>query len=235
MTFRVLCSTAAAALDAELMPSLYALEQLMELAGGSVALAAVDSFPAETFPRVLVLAGPGNNGGDGLVAARHLHGYGYSPEVFCPKPSSSEHYVRLLSQCRALQIPTSEQCPPDFANFDFIIDAILGFSSKLPLRMPFVELVKTLGSTHVPILSIDVPTGWSVDDHLVPDGVFIPSVLVSLTAPKPCALAFEKVVGGDRRHYLGLGCGVLPPCIAKKYDVAQMTPTPRLGGIVRLK
>jgi pyridoxal 5'-phosphate synthase / NAD(P)H-hydrate epimerase len=69
--------------DEELMGSLgFSVDQLMELAGLSVACAVA----AETKPqaRVLVLAGPGNNGGDGLVAARHLHHFGHRVQVGYP-------------------------------------------------------------------------------------------------------------------------------------------------------
>ena len=66
-------------IDEELMgPKMgFFLEQLMELAGLSVAQAVATEYPRESKPRVLVVAGPGNNGGDGLVAARHLHHFGY--------------------------------------------------------------------------------------------------------------------------------------------------------------
>jgi NAD(P)H-hydrate repair Nnr-like enzyme with NAD(P)H-hydrate epimerase domain len=61
----------AVAVDFELMSTLgFSIDQLMELAGLSVACALAAEFPAATHGRVLVLAGPGNNGGDGLVAAR---------------------------------------------------------------------------------------------------------------------------------------------------------------------
>ena len=64
-------------LDEELMGPLgFSVDQLMELAGLSVASAASTEYPPSTHPRVLVVAGPGNNGGDGLVAARHLHHFG---------------------------------------------------------------------------------------------------------------------------------------------------------------
>lgn len=53
----------------------------MELAGLSVACALAAEFPPGSHPRVAVLAGPGNNGGDGLVAARHLWQFGYKPTV----------------------------------------------------------------------------------------------------------------------------------------------------------
>lgn len=51
----------------------FSVDQLMELAGLSVAVALTKAYPrGETHPNVLVCSGPGNNGGDGLVAARHL-------------------------------------------------------------------------------------------------------------------------------------------------------------------
>lgn len=65
-------------LDEQLMSSPgFSVHALMELAGLSVATAVHSAFPPEDFPRVLVVCGPGNNGGDGLVAARHLHMFGY--------------------------------------------------------------------------------------------------------------------------------------------------------------
>jgi NAD(P)H-hydrate epimerase len=62
-------------IDKELMdPALggFSIDQLMELAGLSVAECVLKCFPAPKYQRVLVCAGPGNNGGDALIAARHL-------------------------------------------------------------------------------------------------------------------------------------------------------------------
>lgn len=56
----------------------FSLDQLMELAGLSVAQAVAAEYPVDSMPRILIVAGPGNNGGDGLVAARHLNHFGYS-------------------------------------------------------------------------------------------------------------------------------------------------------------
>lgn len=59
----------------------FSVDQLMELAGLSVACSLASEYPLHTHPQVLVIAGPGNNGGDGLVAARHLHHFGYQVKV----------------------------------------------------------------------------------------------------------------------------------------------------------
>ena len=56
----------------------FTLDQLMELAGLSCAEALAKAYPLEAHAKVLVVAGPGNNGGDGLVAARHLTHFGYT-------------------------------------------------------------------------------------------------------------------------------------------------------------
>ena len=89
-----LSADAAQKLDVDLMgPEIgYNVNQLMELAGLSVAQSLHDYYEKELktsikkpSPKVLTVCGPGNNGGDGLVAARHLYMFGYSPVVFYPK------------------------------------------------------------------------------------------------------------------------------------------------------
>lgn len=106
----MLGAAAAAAIDAELMASPgFSLDQLMELAGLSVAAALHDAFPARR--RVLVVAGPGNNGGDGLVAARHLFHFGYSPTVLYPRSGGKGDAARLYRvRCTSgVVAPTNQQ------------------------------------------------------------------------------------------------------------------------------
>lgn len=71
----------------------FSIDQLMELAGLSVACSFLRAFPLKDGNRnVLVVCGPGNNGGDGLVAARHLAHFGYNPSVWYPKPTNKDLY-----------------------------------------------------------------------------------------------------------------------------------------------
>ena len=237
----MLRAAAAAALDAELF-TLYSLDQLMEQAGLAVALAVADAFPLLQHPSVLLLCGPGNNGGDGLVAARHLRALGYAPTVLCPRPSPSAHYARLLAQLRALRVPVHAEaaaCPP-LASFHCAVDAVLGFSSRLPLRPPFDALLRSLAASGLPVLSVDVPTGWEVDQHAAPTAaadasqLLQPAALLSLTAPKPCAEAFLAGGASARRHYLGL-CDVVPPEMRARYGLGErVQPTPGLSSLARL-
>lgn len=102
-----LTAAQAQAVDDELMSSAhgFSLDQLMELAGLSVACAVAEVYPPATHRRVLVLAGPGNNGGDGLVAARHLHHFGYTPAVCLPKRTDKPLYHGLAKQLECLRVP----------------------------------------------------------------------------------------------------------------------------------
>lgn len=173
----------------------------MELAGLSVAQATYKSFPKQY--KVLVVVGPGNNGGDGLVAARHLKLWGFSPSIYYPKPSTKPLFLGLETQLKNLNIEfLSELDKEQISNFQVIIDAIFGFSfdPKGGIRSPFDKIIETINETSVPILSVDIPSGWDVDEGKIEGiGIRNPKVLISLTAPKPVALLLPK--GAD--HYVG--------------------------------
>lgn len=226
--FTTLSAKAAVALDQELMSTgAYTIDQLMEIAGLSVAQSIYKQYPPQKEgSKVLVLVGPGNNGGDGLVAARHLKLWGaYDPILYYPKKSTkNELYGKLLTQLRDLDIEellTVDQVkdivsPNSNSKVSLIIDALFGFSFKPPIRSPFDELLTYLSENHsklAPIVSVDIPSGWDVETG--PSSVNInPSMLVSLTAPKPCAAYFS----GD--HYLG--GRFINAKIAKKYKVEDL-------------
>ena len=75
-------------LDEDLMGKYrYSLSQLMEIAGLAVSQVVMKEYPIQstTKPKVLILCGPGNNGGDGLVCGRYLKIFGYEVDIFYPK------------------------------------------------------------------------------------------------------------------------------------------------------
>merc|ERR1712168_922036 len=122
----------------------FTIEQLMELAGLSVASAICKSFPLNSLSnqnkKVLVCCGPGNNGGDGLVAARHLKIFGYSPEVFYPKRPNKDLFNTLTIQCQRHAIPFLEEMPDNShvnEHYNILVDAIFGFSFRGDIRPPF--------------------------------------------------------------------------------------------------
>lgn len=83
-------------------------------------------------------------------------------------------------------------------NTHVILDAIFGFSFRGPVRPPFDQVIQLIQGSHKPILSVDIPSGWDVENGASAGGpVIMPDVLVSLTAPKEGARNFKG------RHFLG--------------------------------
>lgn len=193
----------------------YSVDQLMELAGLSCAVAILRCFPiqAKGSNKVLVCCGPGNNGGDGLVCARHLKHFGFEPQIVIPQKTDKELYHNLLHQCATMDIPISESVDSDTLEtvYGFIVDALFGFSFKPPIRPNFEKIIHQLTETKVPICSIDIPSGWDVESGCPVHGGIQPQLLISLTAPKKCSLFFKG------KHYLG--GRFVPPALAEKYNL----------------
>jgi hydroxyethylthiazole kinase-like uncharacterized protein yjeF len=149
-------------------------------------------------------AGPGNNGGDGLVAARHLAHFGARPTLYYPKAPSKPVYAGLLTQHARLSTPrVTEVAAATLAqDYDIIVDAVFGFSFVSEggaVRPPFDSLLRTLRASPVPVVALDIPSGWDVEQGDVHHIGVRPAALVSLTAPKLCARFLDR---GRTRHLL---------------------------------
>jgi hydroxyethylthiazole kinase-like uncharacterized protein yjeF len=246
-------------LDVELMtlPG-YTLEQLMELAGLAVAQVIYEVITPSTSSsssldtnfkvrsKILLICGPGNNGGDGLVAARHLVQFGHDAVVVYPKrPTTPNHYTNLVQTCLDMDIPILYDMPDDLSSFDLIVDAIFGFSFRgnAP-REPFASiLTRMIGKDDdeqpskkvIPIVSVDIPSGWDVDQGDIHGTGLLPDVLISLTAPKLCARTFSQGNGGERRQRRHFLAGrFLPPSLAKKYDLTNLPRYPGMSQFVEI-
>ncbi|KAI0947183.1 hypothetical protein AcV7_009674 [Taiwanofungus camphoratus] len=205
MSIRYLTAKLAQQIDEELMSTAgaFSLDQLMELAGLACAQTLATVYNKEKYPRVLVCCGPGNQGGDGLVAARHLGMFGYQPTIWMPKPGSKDIYQRLKAQCDNMKIPTlaptqeTNTLRDALARSDVVLDAIFGFSFKPPVRAPFDSALPLISASGLPIVSVDIPSGWDVEKGNAEGVGLITDVLISLTAPK------EGVRQFTGRHFLG--------------------------------
>ncbi|XP_078164534.1 pyridoxin (pyrodoxamine) 5'-phosphate oxidase [Carex rostrata] len=236
---------AAKEIDEILMGPLgFSVDQLMELAGLSVAAAIAEVYKPSESRKVLVICGPGNNGGDGLVAARHLYHFGYEPVICYPKRSSSPLFSGLVSQLKALEITfVSEGELPRLLSdeYDLVVDAMFGFSFRGTPREPFAHLIRIVSMlTHAHIkrkketkvISVDIPSGWDVElgDVAQENGVASPGIrphmLVSLTAPKLCAKKFT-----GPHHFLG--GRFVPPAIVKQFNL-KIPPYPGSSVCVRI-
>lgn len=188
-------------LDEELMGERWGFssDQLMELAGLSCACAIEKTYPKTKFPRIIFVAGPGNNGGDGLVAARHLYHFGYNVSVYYPKRPKG--LSKLVKQLESIPVEILERMPSVEemdAKWDVLGDSIFGFSFAGDVRPPFDSILDDIRKIKIPIVSIDIPSGWDVNEGNTSGKGLLPHSLISLTAPKLCA----KFYTGDL-HWLG--------------------------------
>jgi len=173
---------------------------LMEAAGASVAAFARRHYPVAQ--RVVVLCGKGNNGGDGMVAARVLSGAGLSVDVVLlgkldeVKGEAAAALARLqgLSKVPVREVEDEEGLNLLFEELgligsetgpDLLLDAVVGTGFRPPLRgLPEAArlLVNRLA---VPVVAVDVPSGWDADStEQMVDGAFRADGVVTFTAPK---------------------------------------------------
>jgi hydroxyethylthiazole kinase-like uncharacterized protein yjeF len=140
------------------------LDVLMEHAGRAVAEEAVAHLTG-TPGRIVLLVGPGNNGGDGSTAAYYLQQWGHPVELWMvaggggPRTALARRAFDRVRRSVELRdgVPTSAE----LAGATLVIDAMLGVGHRAPLRSPYREACTVLAGASVPILAVDVPTGYS--------------------------------------------------------------------------
>ncbi|WP_338131014.1 NAD(P)H-hydrate epimerase [Cohnella rhizosphaerae] len=150
-------------------------EALMENAGRAVAEEAkrfADAAGKGAGFGWLILAGKGNNGGDGLVCARHLRDMGYRVAVLYAEPPERMRGAAALQRDIAsrLGIPARVYAPPGqcaaegwFEGFDGLIDALLGTGSAGEPRAPYAALIDAAVESGLPVVAVDIPSGLNAD------------------------------------------------------------------------
>ncbi len=133
---------------------------LMENAGALTAVTAKRMLGGTVKERhVAVLVGKGNNGGDGLVAARHLQNWGASVKVALSERDAMGEVPSI--QLRAVEKMGIEIGGPSaaFGKFDVLIDALLGYNSRGDPRGPVATMIAEANRSPVPVLAVDLPSG----------------------------------------------------------------------------
>ena len=212
-----------AALDAAAIESGVAIVMLMEVAGWQVARCAwrmLGRRPA----RVLVVAGRGNNGGDGLVAARHLRAWGCAVDAVV---LGEEQRLRgaVVEQLRAARgagvaVAVTEDTAglaAAAANSALCVDAVLGTGLRSAPREPDAGAIAALEGARV--LSVDVPSGLDSGTGRAHDPCVRAQVTCTLTAVKSGLWTAEGRARAGRVVVADIGmpvtawhaCGLRPP------------------------
>jgi len=154
----VLSPEQAAAWDRQAETAGIALATLMETAGRAVAAVVADRYRTELHQGVLVAAGPGNNGGDGWVAARALHTLDVPVWVAATPGEGSPLRQQMAGLARAAGV---REVAPDgpWPGTGLVIDALLGTGAVGPPRPAVASLLERLHDAAVPVVAVDGPTG----------------------------------------------------------------------------
>jgi hydroxyethylthiazole kinase-like uncharacterized protein yjeF len=133
---------------------------LMQRAGLAVARLALALAPnAKT---IWIACGPGNNGGDGIEAAMHLHRWGKRVTVNWLGDDAKAPPDTRASRQRAREagVAFAAEAP---AQWDLAIDALLGIGSARPLEGAMAQWANLMGASATPVLAVDLPSGLNAD------------------------------------------------------------------------
>jgi NAD(P)H-hydrate epimerase len=189
---------------------------LMENAGLAVAaLARLFLDGSIVGRRVGVLVGKGNNGGDGLVAARHLHNWGADVRIMLSdREAIGQVPSRQLAAVEKAGVPLYG-AGGSLAGFDLVIDSLLGYNSKGNPREPVRGMILNANISGAPILAVDIPSGLDATAGVPNDPCVIARATLTLGFPK------TGFLNPRCRRYVGqlyLGDVSLPLEIYRKYS-----------------
>lgn len=197
---------------------------LMENAGREAARALLERFPEAK--KAVVLAGSGNNGGDGFVIARHLAAAGWEVSVhyFGQVEKMSPETRTFYGVCRQMGIPVaggngSEEL---IGNADVVVDALLGTGVRGELREPLRTLIRQVNrACRGFVLAVDVPSGVDTDTGAVLGEAIRADLTVTFAAAKWCH--FLRPAAQYRGELKVVDIGI-PPAV-----VEQNPPRARLN------
>ncbi len=198
-------------------------EILMENAGRGVAEIILSRFADAAQRGTLVVCGPGNNGGDGFVVARHLAQHDIPVKLVSLAPpekfrGEADLNLRIVKRLGLSLVQLSEADLETLAQVlercGLVVDAIFGTGLKRPVTGLFARVIETINASGRPIVAVDIPSGLSADTGR-PLGV---AIKATLTATMALPKVGQVIYPG--KEYVGELCLVdisMPPgVIAEK-------------------
>ncbi len=205
------------------------LDALMENAGLGVADAVADRLGVVFGKSVTVLVGPGNNGSDGLVAARHLAKRGARVMAFAltgrPDPDEKRELAEAAGAEFAAVGGGGERLMESVEKSAVVIDAVLGTGRGRPIEEPLAGTLRTVGELARDVVAVDLPTGVDADSGAFDQNGLEADLTMMLGYPKfgPLITAGEGMCG--EIHVLDIG---IPVGLAD--DITADWLTPELAG-----
>ena len=167
---------------------------LMEKAGLAAAKVARDKLLTSEKNKVLVLAGPGNNGGDAFVVARHLHEWWFKVTlVFTGIPTELSGEAKNAMDAWVATGGKIFSEIPAKSDWNVIVDGLFGIGLSRDLENPYHELVNVVNHMNLPVLALDIPSGLSSDNGRVCGSAIYADITVTFIGLKPGLLTHHGV------------------------------------------
>ncbi len=205
--------------------------QLMENAGLAFARSVRASLGGAADRHIVALIGSGNNGGDGLVAARHLADWGAAVTLFLTAPRRADDRNYRAVQDRVL--PVYELAQPAFfdvlaetlASADAVLDAVLGTGRARPIASPLKDVLTTVRRAAdrrkaMQIIALDLPTGLDADTGAADPATLNADRTVTLGYPKRGLTAFPGAGYTGALEVVDIG---IPPGLDEAVPVDFLT------------
>lgn len=167
------------------------LKQMMENAGRNLALLVRKNLDGHiNGKKICVIVGNGNNGGGGLVAARHLSNWGAEVTVLVATPTAKFKPVPELQLETIRHLPVSVVFAGsntdfiDWCSCQLVIDAIWGYGLNRKPEGLAAEIIERINSLDCPVVSLDAPSGLHTTQGVISDTVVRADATLSLALPK---------------------------------------------------
>ncbi len=218
-------------------------DTLMENAGRAVAQALRQERGGVVGCPIVVLVGPGNNGGDGLVAARYLHQWGARVRLYLATPRNEDD--PNLQSCRTRGISFADAAnDPSLAILDemlrraeVVVDAVLGTGKARPIEGALKGILEGVrrakdGRPRLLLCALDLPSGLDADSGAVDPATLAADLTITLAYPKRGLFAFPgaplvgKLLVVDIGIPEPLARGIAMELITPSWMKAQLPPRP---------
>ena len=213
-------------------------ESLMESAGLAVARSIAHRLDGVRSKRVVVLVGPGNNGGDGMVAARYLADWGAVVTLYMTTARRREDKFEECRERRCRVVEASEdlecwQLGSYVSLADLVLDAVLGIGAHPELDPTLRAIFESVGemktpSQHPVFAALDLPTGLDADTGECDEACFSADVTLALGAPKLGLLEFPGAGRAGTIETLPIG---LPESVDDGLPL-DLVDAPLAGGLL---
>jgi len=203
--------------------------ELMRRAGAAVADVVQQQFPQAQ--QGTVICGRGNNGGDGMIAARLLSEAGKhvtvmvlgAAEELKGDAAIAWRELSAVPDCALLIVDSEEKLKAQaegLAAADVVIDAVVGTGFTPPLRGLALAVREALIASQAPVVAVDLPSGWEADatEAEASGPVFPADAVVTFTAPKP-AHVFGHLTRQWTQPVVVAGIGSPEECVSSALDL----------------